>query len=325
MYVTGSNCAITGGYVYRGSASPELSGTYFYGDYCSGVLWAAERNGSSWQATQLAFTAPSLASFGEDSAGEIYLASGSTVYRLSGPDLPDPEPGELEFTAAAFDAQEGAGEAVLTVSRLGGSDGFVSVDYATSDGIATAPADYVAAAGTLTWDDGESGVKSFAVSVVDDAEVEDDESLTATLSAPSGGATLGARATAQLTIADNDADQEPCVADEATLCLNGERFEVEVSWRTAEGQSGQGQAEVLGTDAGYFWFFDPDNPEIFVKVLDACFEPFDHFWVFAAGLTDVETSITVVDTASGQVRRYDKELGVGFDPIRDTTAFATCP
>ena len=59
-----------------------------------------------------------------------------------------------------------------------------------------------------------------------------------------------------------------------------------------------GRAVRLGSDSGYFWFFDPTNPEIFVKVLDACVAPFERYWVFAAGLTDVETRLTVVDSAT---------------------------
>jgi glucose/arabinose dehydrogenase len=118
---------------------------------------------------------------------------------------------------------------------------------------------------------------------------------------------------------------EPCVADAQHLCLNEGRFEVSVSWRTGNGESGLGRAVALVDDAGYFWFFGPDNPELFVKVLDACREPFQRFWVFAAGLTEVETSLLVVDTETGASRRYDSALGQPYTPVRDTQAFATCP
>ena len=47
--------------------------------------------------------------------------------------------------------------------------------------------------------------------------------------------------------------------------------------------------------------------------------------VFAAALTNVRTSISVLDTKSGVLRRYDSEQGVAFPPIQDTMAFATCP
>ncbi len=79
-------CSITGGYVYRGRAFPALTGAYYYGDYCSGRLWALHRNGSgAWQQTQLAKTAVAISSFGEDEAGELYLTglSDGIVYQLA--------------------------------------------------------------------------------------------------------------------------------------------------------------------------------------------------------------------------------------------------
>jgi glucose/arabinose dehydrogenase len=69
------NCSITGGYVYRGGRIPGLQGTYLYGDFCSGRLWGARRENGAWVVRELAVTAPNLTTFGEDSAGEIYLAT----------------------------------------------------------------------------------------------------------------------------------------------------------------------------------------------------------------------------------------------------------
>ncbi len=120
-------------------------------------------------------------------------------------------------------------------------------------------------------------------------------------------------------------DGGPCVADANHLCLTGGRFRVSLSWRTDTGATGLGTGVSLGEDAGMFWFFSANNPEVFVKVLDACFDPFQHFWVFAAGLTNVETSLRVVDTATGQSRSYDRPLGTLYEAVSDTRAFSTCP
>lgn len=79
------HCSVTGGYVYRGAAFPVLDGVYFYGDYCSGVIWAGwQDEGGVWQSAQVLDTSVSLASFGEDDAGELYVTdlSGGTVARL---------------------------------------------------------------------------------------------------------------------------------------------------------------------------------------------------------------------------------------------------
>ena len=62
-----------------------------------------------------------------------------------------------------------------------------------------------------------------------------------------------------------------------------------------------------------------------IKALDACSISSNHFWVFAAGLTNVATEITVTDTENGISKVYTTELGPAFEPIQDTNAFATCP
>lgn len=123
-----------------------------------------------------------------------------------------------------------------------------------------------------------------------------------------------------------DAEEPPpaCAADSTTLCL-GERFRVRASWRTGAGQSGGGRAIPLATDTGAFWFFGPTNYEVVVKVLDACAPPYGRFWVFAAGLTDVEVTLTVEDAVAGKTRVYHNPLGAVFQPVQDTHAFATCP
>lgn len=79
---SGGNCSVTGGYVYRGSQSVDMFGTYLYGDYCTGIIWGY----SGGVATQLLDTSLSISSFGEDQSGEIYLVSLSgTVNRIVGP------------------------------------------------------------------------------------------------------------------------------------------------------------------------------------------------------------------------------------------------
>jgi len=99
---------------------------------------------------------------------------------------------------------------------------------------------------------------------------------------------------------------------------------VRADFRTAQ-VDGPGRATALSDDAGYFTFFEEDNVEVLVKVHDACVAPFERFWVFAAGLTDVEVTLTVADTERDVVRRYDNPMGRAFPAIQDTSAFATCP
>jgi glucose/arabinose dehydrogenase len=81
---SGSDCSITGGYVYRGSAFPALRGIYFFADYCSGKLWGAIQTPSGWQSALLRNTGMSISSFGEDDRGELYLSDlwGGKIYRV---------------------------------------------------------------------------------------------------------------------------------------------------------------------------------------------------------------------------------------------------
>ncbi|MEM9408817.1 MAG: LamG domain-containing protein [Acidobacteriota bacterium] len=112
-------------------------------------------------------------------------------------------------------------------------------------------------------------------------------------------------------------------SDPGTLCLGGGRFEVRVDWSTAQ-SSGEGQPEVLTSDTGYFWFFDRDNVEMVLKILDGCGLN-GHYWVFAGGLTDQGVTIEVTDSQTGQTVEYTNQRGVPFQPIQDTQALAVCP
>jgi hypothetical protein len=112
-----------------------------------------------------------------------------------------------------------------------------------------------------------------------------------------------------------------CTASATTLCLGDARFAVTTTFRTAAGQTGSGRAVPLTVDGGYFWFFAAANPEVVVKVLDAC-SPFHRFWVFVGGLTDVDVTTTVTDTVTGQSRTYLNAQGTAFAPVQDTDSLA---
>jgi len=89
---TGGNCSITGGYAYRGSAIPELQGTYFFADYCSARIWSFRWDGINITEFQerTAELAPGagqtidfITSFGEDASGELYIVDqGGEVFKV---------------------------------------------------------------------------------------------------------------------------------------------------------------------------------------------------------------------------------------------------
>jgi glucose/arabinose dehydrogenase len=85
---TGGRCSVTGGFVYRGGDYPRLNGLYFFADYCSNELWSIRRTRATQVLTKWVLTGAPLArptTFGEDAAGEIYIASSTTVYRIIDP------------------------------------------------------------------------------------------------------------------------------------------------------------------------------------------------------------------------------------------------
>jgi CSLREA domain-containing protein len=112
--------------------------------------------------------------------------------------------GTLQFSAAAVSVNESAATATVTVTRAGGAASGVSVNYATANGTATAGTDYTNASGTLTFEANETS-KTFTVPILEDTRDETNETVTLTLSNPTGGATLGSPNPATLTITDNDA------------------------------------------------------------------------------------------------------------------------
>jgi plastocyanin len=119
----------------------------------------------------------------------------------------------------------------------------------------------------------------------------------------------------------------PCLASATVLCVNNNRFQVEVEWRTAT-TSGPGQAvPIAGSpDSGLFYFFDASNLEMLVKVLNGCgLAARPRYWVFFAATTNVELGVTVTDTQNGQVKSYFNPLNRPVPPVQDTDAFATCP
>ncbi|MCA9938502.1 MAG: PQQ-dependent sugar dehydrogenase, partial [Anaerolineales bacterium] len=84
-YGHGATCAITGGFMYRGSQYPVLQGHYLYADSCAGKIWSLSSDGmGGWTQTLLVDSISSPSTFGEDEDGELYVASlfGGTLYRI---------------------------------------------------------------------------------------------------------------------------------------------------------------------------------------------------------------------------------------------------
>jgi hypothetical protein len=122
--------------------------------------------------------------------------------------------------------------------------------------------------------------------------------------APPASVAAPARAPGALPVASaRSAAAASCTPTPTTLCPQN-RFQAAVTFTDPRtGVSGPGQAVTLTDDTGIFWFFDPTNLELMVKVLDGRAIN-GHFWVFYGGLSDVDYTLTVTDTATGAQRTY---------------------
>lgn len=112
-------------------------------------------------------------------------------------------PGILQFSELSYSFLESAGEAQLTVIRTQGSDGDVTVNWATQDGSALSGKDYVGGAGTVDFKHSE-GTKNISIKLIDDKTFEKDETFCVELSCPTGGAKLGKMKKSVVTIVDDD-------------------------------------------------------------------------------------------------------------------------
>lgn len=112
-----------------------------------------------------------------------------------------------------------------------------------------------------------------------------------------------------------------CAPDDETLCFLDSRYAVRASWWTADGETGSARVVRAGTDeTGLFWFFEPSNWEVLIKVLDGAGLN-AHVWVYGASTTDVGYVVSVTDTVTGTTREYRNEPGHAAPAITDAAAF----
>lgn len=117
--------------------------------------------------------------------------------------------GSLQFESATYSVTEGVGltGATITVTRTGGTTGAVGVQVGIAGGTATSGSDYpifIDWIASPTWANGESGPKTFSFPLLDDADVEVDETVVLSLQFPTGGAALGSPSSTTLTILDDE-------------------------------------------------------------------------------------------------------------------------
>lgn len=109
----------------------------------------------------------------------------------------------------------------------------------------------------------------------------------------------------------NDQGSASChsALDTSSLSLQQGRFKAEVAWRGANGTLNAGRAVAPATDSsGAFSFANPDSWELLMKVVNACTRN-GYFWVLSSSTSSQEYTLTVTDTQTGRVKRYDSLPG----------------
>lgn len=111
----------------------------------------------------------------------------------------------------------------------------------------------------------------------------------------------------------------PCTSSDTVLCLNQSRFRLEAVWQNFFGDEGVGHAVQQTDDTGVFFWVDPQNIEVMIKVLDGR-ETNNHFWVFYGALSNLEFTLVVTDTEIDECKEYINPIG-SFASVGDTAAF----
>lgn len=238
-------------------------------------VWSAADNG--------AYTVRLLTNQVADTLGNAAAAANLGQFTIDITDTPDPEFGFIGLQSSTLSVDEAAGNVRVTVQRTGGSDGEVTVDYRTVNGsgrAATANADYLDRAGTLTFAEGETE-QSVLIPIVDDNLAEGAETFGFAIDNVRGGATLLAPRTAQITINDND-----------TLSYRGNQYVLTSAAKTWT--EAQAEAESLG---GHLVTINAAAEENWLK---QNFGGAQQFWI---GFNDVATE-GAFEWASGEAVTY---------------------
>lgn len=190
---------------------------------------------------------------------------------------PVPIPGLIQLSAAVYSVPENGGTITITARRVNGSDGAVSINYGTQNGTAVAGINYVAAANTLSWADGETADKTFTVQVINDGLFSPDLTFSVLLSNPTGGAAIGSPETATVTVMNTNPPPLPTPGTIQltvnAMSVNEDVVNATISARRANGtdgvvgvsygtQNGTAQAGVnYTTTSGSLTWLDGDSTE----------------------------------------------------------------
>lgn len=176
-------------------------------------LWYTENlnapNPTFAQVAGYKFMQPMRVVYNPYDANEVWVTSFGGGMRVGYATPPTPTPGNVSLAQATYNVSETGGSLLMSVTRGAGSSGAVGVSYSTANGTAIAGQDYTTTNGTLSWADGETGAKTFSISLINDTIFENNEAFTVSLSNPTNGLSLGAVTTSTVTVTSDDAQPLP--------------------------------------------------------------------------------------------------------------------
>ncbi len=240
-------------------------------------------------------------------------------------------PGQFSLEQSAVSIAEGGGSQSFVVHRTGGTSGAVSVAYSTLNGSAVAPGDYTATSGVLNFADSQD-TASFSVPIIDDTDGEGNETFSVSLSAPTGGATLGSPSTTTVTIIDNEVPGtlgfDPAsysVAENGgaiTLTVTrtvGNAGAVSVAWDTVNG-SATSPSDFTGA-SGVLNFASGETSKTFSITIvdDIIIDPSEQFAVVLTNPTNGAT-LGAANTATVSITDNDVAGELAFDPANYSVA-----
>lgn len=219
------------------------------------------------------------------------------TYTITNAPVPPPSAGTIQFAQSAYSVGEAAGTVTLVATRTGGSSSNVTGYYRTADGTATAGQDYAPTTNAVSWSNGDTAPKNVVITILNDTAVEPNETFTVTFFTTFGGATLGALATATVTINDDDtvppsagaiqfAQANYSVGEaDGTVTLVATRTDgasgtVSAYYRTADGTATDGQDYSPTTNAVTWTDGDTAPKNIVITILnDTAVETNETFYV----------------------------------------------
>jgi trimeric autotransporter adhesin len=134
------------------------------------------------------------------------------------------QPGILQLSSSDYAVNESSGNVIVTVTRIGGTNGTVGATLTLTPATAVAGQDYTGTSSVVSFGPGDASSRIVAIPIVNDNTAEPAESFSVALSAPTGGATLGAPIAAVVSIRDNDPPASP------VLTLTPQTKRLDLSW-----------------------------------------------------------------------------------------------